>query len=118
METSDPAQELIERIRRYFAGEPVRFEWPLNLSALTPFQSEALIHCASIPYGELRSYGWIAERMGRYKSARPVGQAMSVNPIPVIVPCHRVVGSNGKLAGYGGGADWKERLLRLEGVSF
>jgi O-6-methylguanine DNA methyltransferase len=111
-----PAQPLVDQLRRYFAGEPVAFDWPLDLSHFTPFQREALTHCASIPYGELRSYGWIADRMGRPKSARPVGQAMSMNPIPILIPCHRVVGSNGQIVSYGGGIYWKERLLELEGV--
>ena len=115
-EEPEPAQPLIDRIRRYFAGEPVAFDWPLNLSTLTAFQREALSICATIPYGELRSYGWIADRMDRPKSARPVGGAMGVNPIPIVIPCHRVVGSNGKLVGYGGGMFWKERLLALEGI--
>ena len=111
-----PAGELIDQLRRYFSGEPVTFRWPFNLSHLSPFHQEALNMCASIPYGELRSYGWIADRMDRPKSARPVGGAMAANPIPILIPCHRVVGSNGKLVGYGGGMHWKERLLKLEGV--
>jgi methylated-DNA-[protein]-cysteine S-methyltransferase len=113
----EPAQDLIDQIRAYLAGERTQFTWPINLSGLTAFQQEALTICASIPYGELRSYGWIADCMGRHKSARPVGQAMSVNPIPIVIPCHRVVGSNGKRAGYGGGMYWKERLLKLEGIA-
>jgi len=112
----DPALDLVDRIRRYFAGERIEFDWPLDLSTFTTFQREALSICASIPYGETRSYGWIAERMGRHKSARPVGQAMGRNPIPIVIPCHRVIGSNDRLIGYGGGTDWKLRLLRLEGV--
>lgn len=112
----DPALDLIAQLRRYFAGEAVSFQWPLNLSHLTPFQQEALTICASIPHGEMRSYGWIADRMGRPKSARPVGQAMGANPIPILIPCHRVVGSDGRLTGYGGGMRWKERLLELEGA--
>ncbi|MBW3625923.1 MAG: methylated-DNA--[protein]-cysteine S-methyltransferase [Armatimonadetes bacterium] len=111
-----PVQELIDQLRRYFNGEPTAFRWPFNLSHLTPFQQEALTICASIPHGELRSYGWIADRMGRPQSARPVGQAMGANPIPILIPCHRVVGSDGKLVGYGGGMGWKERLLKLEGA--
>ena len=112
----DPAMPLIGQLRRYFEGEPVAFRWPMNLSHLTLFQQEALTICASIPHGELRSYGWIADRMDRPKSARPVGQAMGANPIPILIPCHRVVGSDGKLTGYGGGIRWKERLLALERI--
>jgi len=115
-EGPEPAQPLIDQIRRYLSGEPIAFDWPMNLAVMTLFQQEALAICASIPYGELRSYGWIADQMGRPKSARPVGGAMGANPIPILIPCHRVVGSNGKLVGYGGGMYWKERLLKMEGI--
>jgi O-6-methylguanine DNA methyltransferase len=69
-----------------------------------------------IPYGQTRSYGWLAARAGKPQAARAVGQAMAANPWPIIVPCHRVVSSNGHLGGYGGGLGMKERLLRLEGA--
>ncbi len=115
-EAPPSVEPLLDQLRRYFAGEPVAFDWPVNLSRLTPFQQEALRLCATIPWGELRSYGWIADRMGRPQSARPVGQAMRANPIPILIPCHRVVGADGRLIGYGGGMEWKTRLLTMEGA--
>ncbi|GAI87660.1 unnamed protein product, partial [marine sediment metagenome] len=70
-----------------------------------------------IPYGETRSYAWVAKQVGKPKAARAVGQAMGSNPLPIIIPCHRVITSNGKLGGFGGGLEMKRQLLSLEAVA-
>jgi len=112
----DEVGDLPERLRRYARGEPVAFTDALDLSAATPFQRAIWQAAQEIPYGQTRSYGWLAARVGKPRAARAVGQAMAANPWSIIVPCHRVVASNGGLGGYGGGLDMKERLLLLEGA--
>jgi len=112
----DELGDLPERLSRYARGEPVAFPDALDFSAATPFQRAVWLATREIPYGQTRSYGWLAARAGRPRAARAVGQAMAANPWPIIVPCHRVVSSNGRLAGYGGGLAMKEQLLRLEGA--
>jgi methylated-DNA-[protein]-cysteine S-methyltransferase len=110
------AGDLPERLRRYARGQPVLFPDALDLAAATPFQRAVWQAAQEIPYGQKRSYGWLATKAGKPRAARAVGQAMAANPWPIIVPCHRVVSSNGRLGGYGGGLDMKERLLLLEGA--
>ena len=102
-------QQLLE----YFAGERRHFDLPLHLDG-TEFQMSVLHALQKIPYGETTSYADIAERIGRPKAVRAVGAANGRNPLPIIVPCHRVIGSHGDLTGFGGGLDTKEALLRLE----
>lgn len=102
-----------QQLEEYFAGERKDFDLPLHLSG-TDFQIQVLQELRRIPYGETRSYGDIAKRIGRPKAMRAVGAANGRNPIPIIVPCHRVIGSSGDLTGFGGGLDTKEALLRLE----
>ena len=80
------------------------------------FQREALLATFAIPYGQTSTYGEIAMQIGRLRSARAVGRAEATNPMPLVIPCHRVLGSDGKLRGYGGGLDIKKWLLRLEGA--
>jgi methylated-DNA-[protein]-cysteine S-methyltransferase len=101
------------QLREYFAGERREFDLPLRLSG-TEFQVSVLQALQEIPYGETVSYGEIARRIGRPKAVRAVGAANGRNPIPIVVPCHRVIGSTGDLTGFGGGLDTKEALLRLE----
>ena len=105
--------EACQQIREYFAGERRVFDLPLILSG-TEFQVSVLKALQEIPYGETVSYGDIAKRIGRPKAVRAVGAANGRNPLPIIVPCHRVIGSTGDLTGFGGGIDTKEALLRLE----
>jgi methylated-DNA-[protein]-cysteine S-methyltransferase len=112
----DEAGDLPERLRRYARGQPVLFPDALDFAAATPFQRAVWQAAQEIPYGQKRSYGWLATKAGKPRAARAVGQAMAANPWPIIVPCHRVVSSNGRLGGYGGGLDMKERLLFLEGA--
>lgn len=102
-----------QQLTEYFAGERREFDLPLKLNG-TEFQMSVLQALQHIPYGETTSYAEIAERIGRPKAVRAVGAANGRNPIPIIVPCHRVIGSHGELTGFGGGLDTKEALLRLE----
>jgi methylated-DNA-[protein]-cysteine S-methyltransferase len=101
------------QLEEYFAGERTRFDMPMHLDG-TAFQRTVWHALTEIPYGQTISYGELARRIGRPDLARAVGTANGQNPIAVIVPCHRVIGANGKLVGYGGGLDNKRRLLELE----
>lgn len=102
-----------EQLTEYFAGERHGFELPLELSG-TPFQRDVLAALQRIPYGETKSYSDIATAIGRPKAVRAVGAANARNPLPIVIPCHRVIGKGGSLTGFGGGLDVKERLLDLE----
>jgi methylated-DNA-[protein]-cysteine S-methyltransferase len=108
---------LARELEAYFRSEPVRFTAPLCLRGLTPFQLRVLAACREIPYGEVRTYGWLAARVGSPRAARAVGQVMAANPVPLVIPCHRVVAAGGKLGGFGGGLPLKAWLLAHEGVS-
>jgi len=110
-------KDLARRIKGYFGGDEVSFPDGLDLSAATPFQRAVWQAARLIPYGETRSYGWLAEKVGRPGAGRAVGQALSKNRLPIIVPCHRVIGSDGSLGGFSGGLGVKERLLRLEAAA-
>jgi methylated-DNA-[protein]-cysteine S-methyltransferase len=100
----------------YFEGRRHEFDLGVDLTAVGEFHRQVLAELARVPYGELTTYGALAERAGHAGAARAVGTAMNRNPIPIVLPCHRVVGSTGKLVGYGGGLERKEQLLRLEGA--
>ena len=102
------------QLAAYFDRRLQTFDLPLDMRG-TPFQCEVWQALTAIPFGATCSYGQIAERIGRPKAVRAVGAANGANPVPVIVPCHRVIGSNGKLTGYAGGLGLKQRLLELEG---
>jgi methylated-DNA-[protein]-cysteine S-methyltransferase len=106
-------------LARYFSGEEVDFDLPLDRRRITPFQSRVYDIVMAIPYGCVKSYKEIAEEIERPNSARGVGRAMAANPYPIIVPCHRVVGSSGRLTGYSapGGIESKKWLLEMEGAS-
>jgi methylated-DNA-[protein]-cysteine S-methyltransferase len=107
--------ELKEQLDAYFAGQLRRFTAPLDLRG-TPFQRQVWDILRMIPWGETRSYGQIAAELGRPRAARAVGRAVGTNPVSLVVPCHRVLGTNGALTGYGGGLERKIALLQLEGV--
>ena len=108
-----PLAETVRQLRAYFAGELRDFDLPLAPEG-TPFQLRVWRELRNIPYGQTISYGELARRVGSPKGSRAVGLANGANPISIVVPCHRVIGSDGKLTGYGGGLENKERLLTLE----
>jgi methylated-DNA-[protein]-cysteine S-methyltransferase len=108
-----PFAEIIRQLNAYFRGELTEFDLPLAIEG-TPFQLRVWRSLCEIPFGTTISYGQLARRIGQPKAVRAVGLANGSNPIPIIVPCHRVIGSNGKLTGYGGGLPIKEKLLALE----
>jgi methylated-DNA-[protein]-cysteine S-methyltransferase len=108
-----PLAAACAQLNEYFAGSRKEFDLPLRFNG-TEFQVSVLEALQEIPYGETTSYGEIAKRIGRPKAVRAVGAANGRNPIPIVVPCHRVIGSTGDLTGFGGGLDTKEALLRLE----
>jgi len=108
-----PLENVRRQLGEYFAGSRKDFDLPVVLNG-TVFQVSVLHALQEIPYGETVSYGEIAKRIGRPKAVRAVGAANGRNPIPIVVPCHRVIGASGKLTGFGGGLDTKEALLRLE----
>src|ERR1700694_1134705 len=105
--------ETIRQLRAYFAGELESFDLAVAPEG-TPFQLSVWNRLCEIPYGETISYGQLARRIANPNASRAVGLANGSNPIPIVIPCHRVIGSNGKLTGYGGGLPIKERLLALE----
>ena len=100
----------------YFAGKRRSFDLQLDLRAMPPFTLEVLDELARVPYGETTTYGALAQRVGHPRAARAVGTVMNRNRIPIVLPCHRVVGATGSLTGYAGGLDRKETLLELEGA--
>jgi methylated-DNA-[protein]-cysteine S-methyltransferase len=108
-----PLANARQQLAEYFAGTRKDFDLPLKFHG-TEFQVNVLKALQKIPYGETVSYGEIAKRIGKPKAVRAVGAANGRNPIPIVVPCHRVIGSGGDLTGFGGGLDTKEALLRLE----
>jgi methylated-DNA-[protein]-cysteine S-methyltransferase len=108
-------REALSQLRAYFAGRLRDFHLPLDLAG-TDFQVSVWRQLQTIPYGETCSYASIAQAIGRPAAVRAVGAANGANPIPIVVPCHRVIGSNGKLVGYGGGLPLKKRLLQLERI--
>ena len=107
---------LLDKLRSYFEGEPVSFDEPLNPTIGTDFQRRVWALTREIPRGQTRTYGQIARMVGSAGAARAVGQTMARNPWPILVPCHRVLGSDGSLTGFGGGVDMKRRMLQLEGA--
>ncbi|MGH9028049.1 MAG: methylated-DNA--[protein]-cysteine S-methyltransferase [Acidimicrobiales bacterium] len=111
-----PLAEAAGQLSEYFAGRRTEFDLPLELTG-TPFQRQVWLTLADIPYGETVSYAELATMVGRPKAFRAVGQANGSNPVPIVLPCHRVVASGGGIGGYGGGLDMKRHLLALEGVA-
>jgi methylated-DNA-[protein]-cysteine S-methyltransferase len=108
--------EIVHQLRAYFRGERRTFDVSVDLRGRTPFQRRVLMAAAEVPAGRVVSYGDIARRIGVPGASRAVGQALGRNPIPIVIPCHRVVASGGRLGGYTGGLDVKRKLLRIEGA--
>ena len=100
----------------YLSGRSRCIRIPYRLTTGTEFERRVWEVTATIPYGEVRTYGWLADQVGRPRGARAVGQALGKNPLPLVIPCHRVVAAGGRLGGFTGGLDLKRRLLLLEGV--
>ncbi len=111
-----PTDEARRQLDEYFAGDRRRFDLPVDLRLAREFGRAVLRELARVPYGELTTYGTLAAKAGRPRAARAVGTVMNRNPVPIVLPCHRVVGSTGALVGYGGGLDRKRTLLELEGA--
>ncbi len=107
-------EDLIRRLKAYFEDEKITFPAELDFAGATLFQREVWKRTRLITYGETRSYSWVAEQIGKPRAVRAVGQALSKNPLPIIVPCHRVVASDGRLCGFRGGLEMKKRLLSME----
>ena len=110
-------ERAIQEVVTYLEGKLKVFESRLDMGHGTEFQHSIWQAVAAIPYGETRSYADIAREVGRPRAVRAVGAANGANPLPIFVPCHRVIGSNGTLTGYGGGLSLKERLLNMERAS-
>ncbi len=108
-----PVGQAVKQLSEYFAGKRAEFDLPLAPEG-TEFQRTVWRNLQDIPYGETISYGELAKRVGNPKASRAVGAANGQNPIPIVIPCHRVIGANGKLTGFGGGLPTKEALLALE----
>ncbi len=100
----------------YLSGERICFDYPVDFNALSPFVAKVLRIVRTIPYGKTGSYLWVAEKIGGRQFVRAVGQALSKNPLPMIIPCHRVIRSNGNIGGFGGGISLKKKLLMIEGI--
>jgi len=114
----DPWPEVRTKLLKYLEGDLPDFsDVPLDLPDSPPFWRKVWEACARIPYGETRSYAELAAEAGSPRASRAVGGAMAANPIPIIVPCHRVVGSNGSLVGFGGGLPQKKRMLEMEAAA-
>ena len=108
-------RRVVDSVRGYLAGAREPLDHRLDLSGVTEFNRRVLEVVRGIPYGVLRSYKWVASEIGSPRATRPVGQALSHNPLPIVIPCHRVVNSDGSLGGYsGGGPDMKRRLIEIE----
>ena len=110
----------LDRVRgqldEYFSGRRREFDLDTDLSPVPAFQQQVLLALARVPFGEVTTYGGLAAKIGKPRAARAVGGALNRNPVPIVLPCHRVIGSTGSLVGYGGGLERKEALLRLEGA--
>jgi methylated-DNA-[protein]-cysteine S-methyltransferase len=113
LSTRGAVGEAIRQLKEYFAGRRSEFDLPLAPEG-TEFQREVWKRLQEIPYGETISYGELARRIGNPNASRAVGAANGSNPLPIVIPCHRVIGANGKLTGFGGGLPTKEALLALE----
>jgi len=111
--------EAMRQVREYLDGQRTQFDLPLDMTPLTDFQRQVLSAALKIPRGKWLTYGDVAKAIGRPQASRAVGQALGHNPVPIVIPCHRVLGSDGSLHGYsgGGGVQTKAWLLRLEGAN-
>ena len=109
---------ITKKFQTYYSGKKTTFSDRLDYSFATPFQRQVWEAARLIPYGETRSYGWVAEQIGKPLAARAVGQALGKNPFLIVVPCHRVIASDRGLGGFGGGLEMKQALLEMEGKNW
>ena len=116
LQSPRPVDPVRRELDEYFDGKRQRFDLDVDLRLARDFGRAVLNELARVPYGEVTTYGALAARAGKPRAARAVGTIMNRNPIPIVLPCHRVVGADGRLVGYGGGLDRKIALLKLEGV--
>jgi methylated-DNA-[protein]-cysteine S-methyltransferase len=116
LRTARPIDPVRRQLEVFFDKRRTEFDLPIDLRLSAEFSVRVLKELALVPYGEVTTYGALAARADRPRAARADGTVMNRNPIPIVLPCHRVVGANGSLTGYGGGLDRKELLLRLEGA--
>ena len=116
LRSTRPVDRLRRELDEYFAGRRHEFELELDLRFVPGFHRQVLDELARVEYGHTTTYGTLAALAGRPRAARAVGTVMNRNPLPIVLPCHRVIGASGSLTGYGGGLDRKELLLRLEGA--
>ena len=116
LRSSRPVERARRELDEYFSGRRRDFDLELDLRATPEFHRRVLAQLRGVRYGETTTYGALAKQVGAPRAARAVGTAMNRNPLPIVLPCHRVVGASGSLTGYGGGLERKEWLLRLEGA--
>jgi methylated-DNA-[protein]-cysteine S-methyltransferase len=116
LRSTRPLDQARRQLDEYFAGNRRRFDLAVDLASQADFNRRVLRELARVPYGEVVTYGALAAKAARPRAARAVGTVMNRNPLPIVLPCHRVIGANGKLVGYAGGLERKESLLRLEGA--
>ena len=116
LRSAKPIEPVRRELDEYFGGKRQSFDLPVDVALLADFNRRVLRELARVPYGEVVTYGELAARAERPRAARAVGTVMNRNPLPIVLPCHRVIGANGSLTGYGGGLERKEALLRLEGA--
>ena len=111
----DIGESAVRKLLDYYRGRRVRFDEPIDLHLVPAFTQDVLRTTARIPYGQVRPYAWVAREVGKPRATRAVGQALHINPVAPIIPCHRVIASDNTLGGYGGGLEMKRWLLKLEG---
>jgi methylated-DNA-[protein]-cysteine S-methyltransferase len=116
VKSAEKMADVVAQLEAYFAGKRRAFDLPIDERLMRPFQRSVLRAAQTIPAGQLASYGEIARRIGRPRASRAVGQALGHNPMPIVIPCHRVVSSGGGLGGYTGGLQIKKKLLKMEGA--
>jgi methylated-DNA-[protein]-cysteine S-methyltransferase len=116
LRATEPVEQVRRELDEYFAGKRQHFDVEPDVRALPVYNQRVLEELARVEYGSTTTYGALAAKSGNPRAARAVGTVMNRNPIPIVLPCHRVVGSTGKLTGYAGGLERKEQLLRLEGA--
>ena len=113
----DPIKGIVKQLGQYFKGRPIKFVYQADIPFGTSFQKAVWKKLAELPPGQLITYGALAREIKRPKAVRAVGQAVGANPLPIIIPCHRVIASDGKLGGYAWGMGLKKKLLKIEGIT-